>query len=134
MPCPRTQHRNNVSILRGEKHDIPLKILHQLGFGTSRQAATLSKLRARRKILRSKVDPRTVLSKNIFNGRSLDPERANYYIKTFMMISNEKNSFGLHVFCNKNSGLLACLGLAFTTLKYIYSVEAGNCVSNFSFN
>ena len=26
---PRTQHRNNVPILRGEKHDISLRILHQ---------------------------------------------------------------------------------------------------------
>ena len=25
VPCPRTQHRNNVSILRGKKHDISLK-------------------------------------------------------------------------------------------------------------
>ena len=46
VPCPRTQHRNNVPILRGEKHDISLKILQQAGFETARQAATLSKLRA----------------------------------------------------------------------------------------
>ena len=46
MLCPRTQHRNNVSILRGEKHDISLKILHQAGFETARQAVTLAKLRA----------------------------------------------------------------------------------------
>ena len=46
MPCPRTQHRNNVSILRVEKHDISLKIMHQAGFETARQAATLAKLRA----------------------------------------------------------------------------------------
>ena len=46
MPFPRTQHQNNVRILRGEKHDISLKILHQAGFETARQAATLSKLRA----------------------------------------------------------------------------------------
>ena len=32
MPCLRTQHRNNVPILRGEKHDISLKILHKAGF------------------------------------------------------------------------------------------------------
>ena len=44
VPCPRTQHRNNVPILTGEKHDI--KILHQAGFETARQAATLAKLRA----------------------------------------------------------------------------------------
>ena len=44
--CPRTQHRNNVPILRGEKHDISLKIMHQAGFETARQAATLAKLRA----------------------------------------------------------------------------------------
>ena len=44
-PCPRTQHRNNVSILRGEKHYISLKILHQAGFETARQAVTLAKLR-----------------------------------------------------------------------------------------
>ena len=40
MPCPRTQHLNNVRRLRGEKHDISLKILHQAGFETARQAAT----------------------------------------------------------------------------------------------
>ena len=46
MPCPRTQHRNNVPILRVEKHDISLKILHQAGLKTARQAATSAKLRA----------------------------------------------------------------------------------------
>ena len=46
MPCPRTQHRNNVPILWGEKHDISLKILHQVGFETAQQAATLTKFRA----------------------------------------------------------------------------------------
>ena len=45
MSCPRMQHRNNVPILRGEKHDISLKILHQAGFETARQAVTLAKLR-----------------------------------------------------------------------------------------
>ena len=40
MPCSRTQHINNVPRLRGEKHDISLKILHQAGFETARQAAT----------------------------------------------------------------------------------------------
>ena len=40
MPCPRTLHPNNVPRLRGEKHDISLKILHQAGFKTARQAAT----------------------------------------------------------------------------------------------
>ena len=38
--CPRTHYLNNVPRLRGEKHDISLKILHQVGFGTARQAAT----------------------------------------------------------------------------------------------
>ena len=46
MPSPRTQHRYNVPILRGEKHDIFPKILHQAGFETTRQAVTLAKLRA----------------------------------------------------------------------------------------
>ena len=46
VSCQRTQHRNNVPILRGEKHDISLKILHQAGFETARQAVTLAKLRA----------------------------------------------------------------------------------------
>ena len=32
VSCPRTQHLNNVPILRGEKHNISLKILHQAGF------------------------------------------------------------------------------------------------------
>ena len=36
----RTQHNNNVPSLRGEKNDISLKILHQTGFETARQAAT----------------------------------------------------------------------------------------------
>ena len=46
VPCPRTQHFNNVRRLRGEKHDISLKILHQAGFETAQQAATLAKHRA----------------------------------------------------------------------------------------
>ena len=46
MPWPRTQHRNNVPILRGKKHDIYLKILHQVGFETVRQAVALTKRRA----------------------------------------------------------------------------------------
>ena len=46
VSCPRTQHRNNVPILRGEKHAISLKILHQAGFETARQAVTLATLRA----------------------------------------------------------------------------------------
>ena len=40
MPCPRTQHLSNVPRLRGEKHDISPKILHQAGLETARQAAT----------------------------------------------------------------------------------------------
>ena len=40
MPCQRTHHFNNVPRLRGEKHDISLKIQHQVGFKTARQAAT----------------------------------------------------------------------------------------------
>ena len=40
VSCPRTHHLNNVPRLRGEKHDIFLKILHQAGFKTARQAAT----------------------------------------------------------------------------------------------
>ena len=43
---PRTQHRNNVPKLRGEKHDISSKILHQAGFETARQAATARKRNA----------------------------------------------------------------------------------------
>ena len=46
VPCPRTQHQNNVLRLRGEKHDISLIILHQAGVETARQAATSAKLRA----------------------------------------------------------------------------------------
>ena len=37
---PRTHHLNNVSRLRGEKHHISVKILHQSGFKNARQAAT----------------------------------------------------------------------------------------------
>ena len=44
--CPRTQHRNNVLLLIGGKRDISLKILHQVGFETARQAAAFAKLRA----------------------------------------------------------------------------------------
>ena len=32
VSCPRTHHLNNVPRLRGGKHDISLKILHQAGF------------------------------------------------------------------------------------------------------
>ena len=46
MPCPRTQHRNNVSILKGDKHVIYLKILHQAEFETARQAATSTECHA----------------------------------------------------------------------------------------
>ena len=42
VPCLRTQLRKNVPILRGEKHDICLKILHQTGFETVLEAATLA--------------------------------------------------------------------------------------------
>ena len=47
VPCPSTQHRDNVPRSRGEKHDNSLKILHQAGFETARQAATLAKLNTR---------------------------------------------------------------------------------------
>ena len=40
VSCPRTQHINNVPRLRGKKNDISLKIMHQAGFETARQAAT----------------------------------------------------------------------------------------------
>ena len=46
VPCLKTQHRNNVPRLRGEKHDFSLKILQQAGFETARQEATLSKRHA----------------------------------------------------------------------------------------
>ena len=46
VPCPRTQHLNNVPRLRLEKHDISLKILLQAGVETTRQAATSTKLHA----------------------------------------------------------------------------------------
>ena len=48
VPYLRTQHRNNVPILRGEKHYIALKMSHHAGFGfeTARQAATLAKRHA----------------------------------------------------------------------------------------
>ena len=44
VPCARTQHLDNVPMLRWEKHDISLKILHQAGFETARQAVALAKL------------------------------------------------------------------------------------------
>ena len=40
VSCPRTHLLNNVPRLRGKKHDISLKILHQAGFETARQEAT----------------------------------------------------------------------------------------------
>ena len=46
VPCPKTRHWNNVPILRGEKHDTSLKILHQKRFETARQALRLAKLNA----------------------------------------------------------------------------------------
>ena len=46
VPCLRTQHLNNVPRLRGEKHYISLKILHQAGFETARLAATLAERHA----------------------------------------------------------------------------------------
>ena len=46
VSCPRTHHLNNVPRLRGEEHDISLKILHQAGFETARQAATSAELHA----------------------------------------------------------------------------------------
>ena len=44
VPYPRAQHWNNVPILRGDKHDVSLKILHQAEFKTARQAEILTKL------------------------------------------------------------------------------------------
>ena len=46
MSCPRTRHLNNVPRLRGEKHYISLKILHQAGLETARQAATSAERQA----------------------------------------------------------------------------------------
>ena len=43
VPCPRTQHQNNITRLRGEKHDFSFKVLHLAGFKTKRQAATSAK-------------------------------------------------------------------------------------------
>ena len=44
VPWPRTQHLNNVPILRREKQDISLKILHQTGFESARQATLRGQL------------------------------------------------------------------------------------------
>ena len=46
MSCPRKQHWNNVSLSRGEKQYIYLKILHQAGFETTQQASSLANLHA----------------------------------------------------------------------------------------
>ena len=46
VPCQRTQHRNNVLILRGEKQYISLKSCTKPDSKTARQAVTLAKLRA----------------------------------------------------------------------------------------
>ena len=71
VPCPRTQHRNNVPILRGDKHDISLKMLHQAGFDTARQALTLAKLRALAIATRPSLGggPRVVVSIAAFHAR-----------------------------------------------------------------
>ena len=46
VSCPRTHHLTNVPRLRGVKHDLSLKILHQAGFETARQAATSAECHA----------------------------------------------------------------------------------------
>ena len=47
VKCLAKGHKgNNVPILRGEKHDISLKILPQAGFETAWEAVTSAKLRA----------------------------------------------------------------------------------------
>ena len=43
---PKDTTSKQFPILRREKHDISLKILHQAGFESARQAATLTKVRA----------------------------------------------------------------------------------------
>ena len=89
MPCLRTQHRNNVPILRGEKHDISLKIMHQAGFETARQAVTLAKLRAQA------ITPRPslykehrfeCLVKNLTNMNNLYPLEISRHSYTWMQI------------------------------------------------
>ena len=40
VPCPRTQHWNNVQCLRRGEHDISLKILNQAGLESAREAVT----------------------------------------------------------------------------------------------
>ena len=42
MPCPWTEHRNNVPTLRGKKHDFSLKSLHQARFETTQHAEILA--------------------------------------------------------------------------------------------
>ena len=66
VPCPTTQHRNNIPILREEKHDISLKILHQAGFETARQAGTLAKFRA------LSIAPRPSLKETPWSGVLID--------------------------------------------------------------
>ena len=68
MLCPRTQHLNNVPRLRGEKHDISLKILHQAGFETARQAATSAERHA---LTIAGGGPRVVVSTAAFQARVL---------------------------------------------------------------
>ena len=47
VKCFAQRHKNyNVSILRAEINDISVKLLHQLGLETARQAATLAKRNA----------------------------------------------------------------------------------------
>ena len=46
VKCLAQGHPHNVPRLRGEKHDISLKILHQAGFETARQAATTAERHA----------------------------------------------------------------------------------------
>ena len=73
VSCPRRQHQNNVPILRGEKHDISLKILHQAGVETARQAVTLAKLRALAIALRPSLCQEVMFNYQISNHFSMNP-------------------------------------------------------------
>ena len=87
VPWPRTQHLNNVPRLRGEKHDIPLKILHQPGFKTVRQAATS----AERHALTIAPCPSQIKQKWIIFTHFAYPERQNFKWVQCKTGANAKN-------------------------------------------
>ena len=110
VSCPRTQHTNNVLILRGKKHDITLKILHRAGLETARQAATLEKRHA----LTIASRPSLVITECFITGSTnypiLDNHVKNKKYGNFVSISSLTGECAAEKFKNFcSSSLLTCL-------------------------